>query len=188
MNPAVAAGAWCRSRRRGPILLYLAAALLLSSCAAFNGPTEHEPYLRSFLGVPFGASLADTRRIYPQAAIETSPLGFDCLRLENQFGQGISYTAVIYEFSPSAGMQVVLAGVSSESNPLVLARLQRILGPPLHGSVESPQPGPSIWLTPQGGQVSFDPASDLLIVRNSASIAFAEDVRLRIQSGTLALK
>jgi len=163
--------------------------LLLASCSALTStPTHQQPYLRSFLGVAFGTSMANAQVKYPEATVETSPLGFNCLRLENQFGQGIRYQSVVFEFSDSAGMQLVLAEIAPGSDSLVLDRLKRLLGPPLRGSVTDLQSQSNVWLTPEGGQVTFNPARNLLVVRNSASSAFAEDVRLRLDHGSLVLK
>ena len=177
-------------RYRGPVLIAMGLALsMLAGCSLASGygsgSIPQQPFLRSFLGLPFGADLAQTRQRYRNGLIRTSPMGFTCYEVRDLSGQGIQYPAVLYEFTPQDGMQMVLARFTPDSSALVFARLKRVLGAPsrqLGADSSDDVPRLALWSSPEGGQVRFDGARRLLIVRNQASKALSQDLALRFQN------
>ncbi|HLH76012.1 MAG TPA: hypothetical protein VKV28_04310 [Candidatus Binataceae bacterium] len=178
------------SRRRAPALVAVGMALLMfAGCSLNSGygsiPGARQPFLRSFLGLPFGADLAQARQRYPSGMVRTSPMGFTCYQVRGLSGQGIQYPTVLYEFTPQDGMQMVLASFTADSSALVFTRLKKILGSPsreLGGSGADDVPRLALWPNRDGGQVRFDGRRQLLIVRNQASKALAQDLSLRLEN------
>lgn len=167
----------------GLALSMLAGCSLASGYGA--GSIAQQPFLRSFLGLPFSADLAQARQRYPNGLVRTSPLGFTCYQVNELSGQGIHYPVVLYEFTPQDGMQMVLARFTPDSSALVFARLKRVLGAPsrqLGADSADDVPRLALWSSPGGGQVRFDGARQLLIVRNQASKALSQDLVLRFQN------
>lgn len=162
---------------------------MLAGCSLASGygsaSTSRQPFLRSFLGLPFGTDLTQARQQYRNGLVRTSPLGFTCYEVKDLSGQGIQYPAVLYEFTPEDGMQMVLARFTPDSSALVFARLKRLLGAPsrqLAADSADDVPRLALWSSPEGGQVRFDGVRRLLIVRNQASKALSQDLALRFQN------
>lgn len=159
--------------------------LMASGCSALNfgSAPSGEPYLESFLGVPFGASLLEVEQRYPNGLVESSPLGFSSYRLKQLQASDIHYSGVVYEFDGSRGMQIVVAEFSARSTAAVEARLRSLLGRPWQkttgpeGEAET-----ASWVSSNGSHVRFDRARHLLIVQNLPQHRYAEDIELRLQN------
>jgi len=176
-------------RRYASALLALGMALLLFGCSLNSGygstTVARQPFLRSFLGLPFGADVAQARQRYPTGLVRTSPLGFTCYQVRGLSARGIQYPTVLYEFTPEDGMQMVLASFTSDSSSVVFTRLKKILGAPsreLGADGADDVPRLALWPNRDGGQVRFDGRRRLLIVRNMASKALTQDLSLRLEN------
>jgi hypothetical protein len=145
---------------------------MLSDALNSSGP-------RSFLGVRFGTSLAQAQNLYPLGSAETSPYGADAYRLSGVgFGEA-NYESVAYEFTPTHGMQLVVARFSPESGDPILSELKKSLGTPVEsGASDSPR-SVATWAAPNGVTVTFDGPNRWLVLIGPYGTALEPDVKLR---------
>ncbi len=138
--------------------------------------------LKPFMGVPFGDSFDDVERRFPLGLAQTSPYGARAYKLENVNSASIDYQDVTYEFSDTAGMQMVFAHFMPSQTIDVYQELQKSLGAPSSAnasSLEEAARADAMWHLPDGATALFSgPAHRLALVGKDGG-SLKSDIRLR---------
>lgn len=165
--------------------LGLGALLWLASCSAVAPllPSSQAARLTSFLGVRFGATLAEVQRVFPGGIPETSPYGADAFRIANVNAGAATYKSVIYEFVEGQGMQLALARFDALSAKAVLDELQQSLGQPTRTDSRPGAPAEqALWRAPAGVSVRYDGGEGLLVIVGPHGASLEPDIKLRAQA------
>ncbi len=137
--------------------------------------------LKSFMGVHFGDSFEDVERRYPLGLAQTSPYGAPAYRLEDVSAASIEYRDVIYEFSATSGMQMVVAHFEPSEGPDVYQQLQKTFGAPSSAGapIEGAASVDALWHLPDGGSVLFSGPFHRVAMLGKDGAALKTDIRLR---------
>jgi hypothetical protein len=138
----------------------------------------------SFMGVHFGDPVDQVELRFPTGMIQTSPYGAPAFRLEDATSRNIEYQDVIYEFSPTSGMQLVIAHFVPSASADVFQQLQSTLGAPTStgaSSTEGPVPADASWRLSDGTRVLFSRTYHRLLLIGKDGGALETDIRLRDQ-------
>ena len=163
---------------------WCALAFTAIACGLVSNPLDREAPRRgpnSFMGVRFGDSLDDVERRFPLGLTQTSPYGAPAYKLENVNSASIDYQDVTYEFTDSAGMQLVFAHFVPSQSIDVYQELEKSLGAPSSASatLQEAARAEAMWHLPDGGSVLFSgPAHRLALVGKDGS-SLKTDIRLR---------
>jgi hypothetical protein len=178
-------------------------AALLAGCAGAapgtNAPTAYAEgiiglftgggrTLTSFLGVRFGDDLYRVQQRMPSGEAESAPYGADAFRVDNVTVDGILWERVIFEFTESTGMQLVMARFSAPSATTVYTMLEKTIGPPTtsrQGAGTTPATLDAIWELPHEERVTFDGPRRLVAVVGPAGGPLKKDLPLAEANGLI---
>jgi hypothetical protein len=158
------------------------------ACTITPAPDNSNVSIRSFLGISFGGTIRDTRRIYPTGINEASPLGFPSYHVKGLSSNGISYSDVVYEFDGLKGMQVVVARFAPSSTEATLEYFRRLLGEPTRHTLNDDQRmEEAVWLTPGGEEVRFERSHHMVAIIGPQGGNLRKDVQLRLENSAALL-
>jgi hypothetical protein len=135
----------------------------------------------ALMGVRFGDSIAEVQRRFPLGSTQTSPHGAPAIRLEDVSSHAIAYQDVIYEFSETSGMQMVIAHFDPSQSGEVYQQLQSSLGAPAtSGAVaEGAANLEASWPRSDGSGVFFSGPMHRVVVLGKDGGSLKVDIRLR---------
>jgi hypothetical protein len=150
--------------------------------------TGDQRVLTSFLGVKFGDSLSHVQLTMPIGQVQSAPYGADAYCIDQYAVGPIVWERVIFEFTDSTGMQLVLARFSQSSSGTVFETLEKTLGTPTRTHQWTGSRPPTLdamWELPHGERVNFDGPNRLVAVVGPAGGPLRQDIELSQTNGLI---